>query len=113
MTLTRRQLFFATGSGVLGVALVSTGCSSSTTPPATTPPTAAEPAASAPPNDWHRVEMAIVSAYLLVRPGGETAVVDLGTEGSLTAIEAGLKAAGSGWGSVRHIFLTSAGPAFS
>lgn len=50
-----------------------------------------------------------MSAYLLIR-GGETAVVDLGTDGSAAVIEAALKAAGSGWGSVRHVLLTHQHP---
>jgi glyoxylase-like metal-dependent hydrolase (beta-lactamase superfamily II) len=37
-------------------------------------------------------------------------VVDLGTGGSAQAIEAGLKAAGSGWDAVRHVILTHQHP---
>jgi glyoxylase-like metal-dependent hydrolase (beta-lactamase superfamily II) len=55
--------------------------------------------------DWRRVNLSFVSAYILIR-GGETAIVDLGTPGSGAAIEAGLKAAGTGWNSVRHVILT-------
>jgi glyoxylase-like metal-dependent hydrolase (beta-lactamase superfamily II) len=103
--LSRRRLLFAAGSGALGVTVLSTfaGCSSSADKP--------DAAASRQPpvvgslGDWRRIELSIVSAYLLVR-GGEVAIVDLGTEGSTSAIEAALKAAGSGWGSVRHIVLT-------
>jgi glyoxylase-like metal-dependent hydrolase (beta-lactamase superfamily II) len=53
--------------------------------------------------------MSFVSAYLLVR-GGEVAVVDLGTTGSLPAIEEGLKAAGAGWDAVKHVILTHLHP---
>jgi glyoxylase-like metal-dependent hydrolase (beta-lactamase superfamily II) len=55
--------------------------------------------------DWRRVTMSYVAAYILVRRG-EAAIVDLGTAGSEPAIEKGLKAAGAGWGSVKHIVLT-------
>jgi glyoxylase-like metal-dependent hydrolase (beta-lactamase superfamily II) len=114
--LSRRRLLFATGSGVLSVTILNTvtGCSSSdepgsaTTSPATAP-SAAGPSAAGPGDaaagDWRRVDLSFVSAYLLVR-GGEVAIVDLGTDGSVTAIEAALKAAGSGWDAVRHIILT-------
>ncbi|HEY0002102.1 MAG TPA: MBL fold metallo-hydrolase [Actinoplanes sp.] len=113
MTLSRRRLLFTAGSGVLGVAVLNTvtGCSSAAdeagsaaTTPATVPSgSAAGPSASA--ADWRRVNLSFVSAYLLVR-GSEVAVVDLGTAGSETAIEAGLKAAGRDWAAVRHIILT-------
>jgi glyoxylase-like metal-dependent hydrolase (beta-lactamase superfamily II) len=96
--LTRRQLLFTAGSGVLGVAVFS-GCSSSS-PSSPSPAGSAAPAA-----DWRRVDLSFVSAYLLVR-GGEAAIVDLGTAGSEGAIEEGLKAAGSGWDAVKHVVLT-------
>jgi glyoxylase-like metal-dependent hydrolase (beta-lactamase superfamily II) len=108
--LTRRRLLFTAGPGVLGVTVLSTftGCSSSDEPGSAQP----EPAqgrssgrSAGGLGDWQRVELSIVSAYLLVR-GGEVAIVDLGTEGSADVIEAGLKSAGSGWSSVRHIILT-------
>jgi glyoxylase-like metal-dependent hydrolase (beta-lactamase superfamily II) len=49
--------------------------------------------------------MSFVAAYILVRKG-QAAIVDLGTAGSESAIEEGLKAAGAGWDSVKHIVLT-------
>jgi glyoxylase-like metal-dependent hydrolase (beta-lactamase superfamily II) len=109
---TRRRLLFAAGSGVLGVTVLNTltGCSSSpdepgsaTTSPAAAPSAPGSPGAAA--GDWRRVDLSFVSAYLLVR-GREVAVVDLGTEGSATAIEAALQAAGRDWDAVRHIILT-------
>jgi glyoxylase-like metal-dependent hydrolase (beta-lactamase superfamily II) len=108
--LTRRQLLFTAGSGVLGVTVFS-ACS---TPDEPAPPpapagsaSAAAPtgSASAARGDWRRVDLSFVSAYLLVR-GAEVAVVDLGTNGSADAIEAGLTAAGSGWDAVKHVLLT-------
>ena len=106
-TLTRRRLLFAAGSGVLGVAVISS-CSDAPAPSPPTPPVSS----SAPPvttPTWQRVNLSFVSAYLLIR-GGETAVVDLGTDGSAAAIEAALKGAGTGWGSVKHILLTHQHP---
>jgi glyoxylase-like metal-dependent hydrolase (beta-lactamase superfamily II) len=107
-----RRLLVSAGAGVLGLTVLNTvtGCSKSTgstagdatTGPAT--PASAAPAAPAA-GDWQRVNLSFVSAYLLIR-GSEVAVVDLGTEGSAGAIEAALKAAGSGWGNVRHVVLT-------
>ena len=49
--------------------------------------------------------MSSVSAYLLVR-GKEVALVDTGTASSDAEIDAGLKAAGSDWASVRHVIIT-------
>ncbi|GIF21962.1 glyoxylase-like metal-dependent hydrolase (beta-lactamase superfamily II) [Actinoplanes tereljensis] len=103
-----RRLLFTGGAGALGVTVLTTvtGCSSS---PSSTPTTPAETpvaaAGGAVAGDWHRVSLSFVSAYLLVR-GGEAAIVDLGTPGSGSAIEEGLKAAGSGWGEVKHVILT-------
>lgn len=108
---TRRRLLLTAGSGVLGVAIVNTvsACSSSQEETGTAAPaaqsTTAASADAAVAGDWRRVNLSFVSAYLLVR-GSEVAVVDLGTEGSAAAIEAGLKAAGTGWDAVKHVILT-------
>src|SRR5688572_794577 len=109
---TRRRLLVGYGTGVLGIAVVSTiaGCSSSS-PRSGSGST--DGAASGGPSlstaadfgDWRRVDLSFVSAYLLIR-GGEAAVVDLGTAGSGGSIEAGLRAAGVGWNAVRHVILT-------
>ena len=104
--LTRRRLFVTAGSGVLGLTVVTTvaGCSSAAEPettPASSTPAAPSGAGAA----WQRVNLSFVSAYLLVR-GSEVAVVDTGTDGSADAIGTALKAAGSGWGQVRHVLLT-------
>jgi glyoxylase-like metal-dependent hydrolase (beta-lactamase superfamily II) len=112
LMMTRRRLLVSAGAGVLGVTVLNTvtGCSKSTEPTAGGASTGpATPASSAPAaavaGDWQRVNLSFVSAYLLIR-GTEVAVVDLGTAGSAGAIEAALKAAGSGWGNVRHVVLT-------
>ena len=108
--LTRRKLLVAAGSGVLGVTVLNTvaACSSDDGGGGT----AATRSSGAPPSGgaadlggWNRVAMSNVAAYLLIR-GNEAAVVDLGLENSSSAIEDGLKAAGSGWDKVRHIVIT-------
>lgn len=106
LRLTRRRLLFTTAPGVLGITVLA-GCSSSAQKPADKKPdeTPVPAASGAVAGDWRRVAMAEVSAYILVR-GNETAIVDLGLPGSLGAIEEGLKEAGAGWGSVKHIILT-------
>ncbi|MEV4282939.1 MBL fold metallo-hydrolase [Actinoplanes xinjiangensis] len=109
-----RRLLLTAGSGAFGITVLNTltGCSETEKPGTGTPATGGGPsggpstAASAGPGvDWHRVDLDFVAVYLLVR-NGEVAVVDTGTAGSAAAVEAGLKAAGLGWGSVRHVILT-------
>jgi glyoxylase-like metal-dependent hydrolase (beta-lactamase superfamily II) len=106
---------------VLGVTVLNTvtGCTKAGEPAADATGPASSPAAPASPAatggagpaaaDWQRVDLSFVSAYLLIR-GSEVAVVDLGTDGSADAIESALKAAGSGWGAVRHVILTHQHP---
>ncbi|MFI7542877.1 MBL fold metallo-hydrolase [Actinoplanes sp. NPDC049599] len=113
LMMTRRRLLVSAGAGVLGVTVLNTvtGCSKSTDPGAveTPAPGPASSAGGAVAGGWSRVDLSFVSAYLLIR-GSEAAVVDLGTEGSADAIGAGLAAAGSGWGAVRHVVLTHKHP---
>lgn len=107
--LSRRRLLVSAGSGVLGIAVVNTlaACSDTDDPAGSTASSTpgASPSGAPATGEWQRVDLAFVSAYVLVR-GGEAAVVDLGTEGSAQSIETVLKAAGSGWGSVKHVILT-------
>jgi glyoxylase-like metal-dependent hydrolase (beta-lactamase superfamily II) len=108
--LTRRKLLVAAGSGVLGVTVINTvtACSSGDDADdsgGAAPQAAPQSAAEADLGGWKRVQLSIVSAYLLIR-GDEAAVVDLGTEGSSDAIGDGLKAAGSGWDKVKHVIIT-------
>jgi glyoxylase-like metal-dependent hydrolase (beta-lactamase superfamily II) len=105
--LSRRRLLFTAGAGALGVTVLGSCSSQSSAPPAPAEsPERPVPAASgAVAGDWRRVNMSYVAAYILVRKG-EAAIVDLGTAGSESAIEEGLKAAGAGWQSVQHIVLT-------
>lgn len=112
----RRKLLFNAGAGVLGISILgtATACGSGKEPAAPTN-AGATPGGGTPTGggaqalDWRQVELDFVSAYLLVR-GREVAVVDLGVDGSAPAIEAGLKAAGSGWDSVKHVILTHQHP---
>jgi glyoxylase-like metal-dependent hydrolase (beta-lactamase superfamily II) len=104
-TLSRRRLLFTAGAGALGVTVL--GSCSSKKPPAPAPPaeTPVPAASGAIAGDWRWVNMLSVAAYILVR-NREAAIVDLGLAGSEPAIEKGLRAAGAGWGSVKHIVLT-------
>ena len=111
--MTRRRLLVTAGSGVLGVTVLNTvtGCSGPDEPtraatgPAATTAAPSSPVAPDGAGGWRRVDLSFVSAYLLIR-GDEAAVVDLGTDGSADAIGSALRAAGSGWGAVRHVILT-------
>lgn len=113
---TRRRLLVSAGAGVFGLSVVTTigGCSS----PEKKEPEAAETPGAGPSSvgpsvertppvvdNWHRVNMSFVSAYILVR-GSEAAIVDTGNPGSGAAIEAGLAGAGVNWGAVRHVIVT-------
>jgi glyoxylase-like metal-dependent hydrolase (beta-lactamase superfamily II) len=107
LRLSRRRLLITAGAGALGVTVLGS-CSSqpSARPtPAGSPPPPVPAASGAVAGDWRRVNMSYVAAYILIR-NGEAAIVDLGTAGSESAIQDGLKAAGAGWQSVRHIVLT-------
>jgi len=104
--ISRRRLLFTAGAGAIGMAVLGS-CSTSSSPPAPaeSPETPVPAASGAVAGDWRRVDRTIVAAYILVR-GKEAAIVDLGTIGSESAIEEGLKAAGANWASVKHIVLT-------
>jgi glyoxylase-like metal-dependent hydrolase (beta-lactamase superfamily II) len=105
--LSRRRLLFTAGAGVLGVTVL--GSCSSQSPARPAPAESPEPpvpaASGAVAGGWRRVNMSYVAAYILIR-NGEAAIVDLGTPGSESAIQDGLKAAGAGWQTVKHIVLT-------
>jgi glyoxylase-like metal-dependent hydrolase (beta-lactamase superfamily II) len=99
-----RRLLLTAGSGVFGITVLNTltGCGDGS---AESPAPAGRASPSGAAFDWKRVDLDFVAVYLLVR-GGEVAVVDTGTPGSAAAVETGLKAAGLGWGSVKHVILT-------
>ena len=56
---------------------------------------------------WSRVDLAYVSAYVLVR-GGEAAVVDAGLSNSADRIGEVLDATGPGWDGLRYVVVTHA-----
>jgi glyoxylase-like metal-dependent hydrolase (beta-lactamase superfamily II) len=88
----RRQFLVRAGRGVLGVAVLGlAGCSTGDKAGLT----------------WSQVDLAYVSAYVLVR-GGEAALVDTGFGSCMDRIGAVLDAAGPGWGGVRHVVITHA-----
>lgn len=64
---------------------------------------------SAATTSFQRVDLGIVSAYILYR-GGEAALVDTGVEGSGDDIEASLGDVGLTWDSVGHVILTHKHP---
>jgi glyoxylase-like metal-dependent hydrolase (beta-lactamase superfamily II) len=81
-----------------------------TEPPASTSPTPTPAESSAesqiePAMTYQRVNLGFVSAYILIR-ADVAAIVDTGVAGSEPDIEAGLAAAGLGWGNVEHLILT-------
>jgi glyoxylase-like metal-dependent hydrolase (beta-lactamase superfamily II) len=88
----RRQFLVRASRGVLGVAVLGlAGCSTGDKAGLT----------------WSQVDLAYVSAYVLVR-GGEAALVDTGFDSSMDRIGEVLDAAGPGWGGVRHVVITRA-----
>ena len=55
--------------------------------------------------EWRRVDLGFVSAYIFVR-GGEAALVDTGTSGSTSDIESTLIGLGLGWNELSTVLLT-------
>lgn len=109
--LDRRTFLTDLGKGVLGVALLGTAACRSTEDPVVSGETP-EGEAETPLAEGvtvQRVELGIVSAYILVR-GNEAAVVDTGVEGSAPDIQSALEATGLGWADVDHLILTHAHP---
>ncbi len=128
----RRWFLTQTGRGVLGIAVLGlAACSGSGSgsegggAPADTADEPTEAGGSGSPSteasepsgdaeaggglEWSRVDLGVVSAYVLVR-GREAAVVDTGVGGSADAIGAVLDEAGPGWAGVRHVVLTHKHP---
>jgi glyoxylase-like metal-dependent hydrolase (beta-lactamase superfamily II) len=58
---------------------------------------------------WQRVNLGIVSAYILVR-GREGYLVDTGVSGKASDIDAALSEAGSSWRELGHLILTHKHP---
>ena len=121
---TRRTFLVGVGQGAFALAVASlAGCSpaadratpagdGSAVPPSVGPSTSTGPVGS-PTSDpvgtdgvaWERVDLGIVSAYVLVR-GGEAAVVDTGVAGSEHDIAAALDRLGLDWSAVGHVIVT-------
>lgn len=127
--ITRRAFIRTIGKGSTAVALVgiaacATDEQTATTvdAPATTTPDSPTTTDSAPTSssstpttevtepgstseEWRRVDLGFVSAYVFVREG-EAALVDTGTSGSASEIESTLAALGLGWPDLSTILLT-------
>ena len=131
----RRMFLVELGRGTIGVAIFGVGVAcgdDATATPAPSPSTTTAAAAATtivstttppiegtgtdpPPGTlvpagavtWHRLDLGIVSAYVLAR-GERAALVDTGNRGAggLTVIEEGLAAAGVGWDAVDHLIVT-------
>ena len=108
MLLHRRFFLTQLGRATIGVLVIgTTGCSRGTAAPAVDEAASSTAAASREPAvvEWHRVDLRLVSAYILVR-ADQAAIVDTGWQGSAAAIQSGLKGVGLDWGSVAHVILT-------
>ena len=128
--ITRRAFIRTIGKGSAAIALVGvTACSTdeprstttdaqatTTTPESTTNPSVDTTTVSTTPTtevaepgmmseEWRRVNLGFVSAYVFVR-GGEAALVDTGTSGSTSDIESTLGGLGLGWNDLSTILLT-------
>ena len=127
--ITRRAFIRTIGKGSAAVALVGVaGCTTeeptsttlgaavSTTAPASTSTSVADSSSTSTATtevtepgmtseEWRRVNLGFVSAYVFVR-GGEAALVDTGTSGSASQIESTLAGLGLGWADLSTIVLT-------
>lgn len=126
--ITRRHFIRTVGKGSIAVALIGVaGCSTeesgattlgdiSTTAPPTTSTAATSSSESSTTTtevtdpgmmseEWRRVNLGFVSAYVFVR-AGEAAVIDTGTSGSASQVESTLGHLGLGWADLSTIVLT-------
>ena len=103
----RRVLLLRAGRGALGIAVL--GLAACTADDSADEAAAPVRSGSAAGLAWSRVDLAYVSAFVLVR-GREAAVVDTGFGGEAEAdrIGAALSEAGPGWDGVRHVVITHA-----
>ncbi len=128
---TRRTFVTEFGRGVFAIAILGTGIAACTTSSGdsttssgdTTPTTGTDPTSTtseetttsdAAPEaaggiSVTRVNLGIVSAYVLVR-GREAVIVDTGNPGNAGDIEAGLSEVGLGWNDVGNVILTHRHP---
>lgn len=111
--LSRRTFITDLGRATLGIIVLGTAyaCADDDDDPAATATAASSPAGSGDVSlgGWERVNLGIVSAYILVR-GGESVLVDTGVEGKATDIGSALSDAGSSWGELGHLILTHKHP---
>jgi hypothetical protein len=107
--LKRRWLLVKAVRGTLGFALIGVAAACSVDDEDDEPCTATGKRASgsAAGLGWRQVDLAYVSAFVLVR-GREAALVDCGLGSTVDEIEAVLGAAGTGWDRVRHVLITHA-----
>ncbi len=127
--ITRRAFIRTIGKGSAAVALVGVGACSTDEPTSTTPAErfttttvppapAADTVTTTPDAEnqtttttqtsdgaWARVNLGFVSAYVVVR-SGEAALIDTGTSGSASQVEATLGDLGLGWANLSTIVLT-------
>ncbi|MGB3258405.1 MAG: MBL fold metallo-hydrolase [Ornithinimicrobium sp.] len=118
-----RRLLLRSGAGgiAFGAVALAAGCASDTSTTSGSDPeaggsgegddvageTTARP--SSPSAVWERANLGFVSAYVLARRG-QAIVVDTGTEGSESDIEAVLQSLGLSWGEVADVILTHSHP---
>jgi glyoxylase-like metal-dependent hydrolase (beta-lactamase superfamily II) len=106
----RRGFLVQASKGVLGFAVLGLAAACSSNDGETDVFSGPGHSGSAAGLDWWRVDLAYVSAYVLVR-GREAALVDCGLgSSSVDDIGAVLGAAGTGWDGVRHILITHGHP---
>lgn len=107
--ITRRSFIADLGRAGLGIVVFGVaacarddeGAAATSAPPARSPEVSF--------GGWHRVNLGMVSAYILVR-GGEAVLVDTGVEGKASDIESALSEAGSSWNELGHLILTHKHP---
>ncbi len=111
--ITRRSFIADLGRATLGIIVLgAAACSGDDDGPTTVtsvPTTSADGSPAPALGGWHRANLGIVSAYVLVR-GGEGFLVDTGVEGKASDIEAALSEAGSSWRELGHLILTHKHP---
>lgn len=108
--LTRRSFITDLGRAGLGIVVFGVAaCARDEGEDAAATTAPAEPSSDAALGGWHRANLGIVSAYILVR-GGEAVLVDTGVEGKASDIEAVLSEAGSNWAELGHLILTHKHP---
>jgi glyoxylase-like metal-dependent hydrolase (beta-lactamase superfamily II) len=110
--MSRRTFIADLGRATLGIIVLgAAACASDDDGAAATSAATVAPGTSAAAalGGWQRVNLGIVSAYILVR-GGEGYLVDTGVAGKASDIESALSDAGSSWQELGHVILTHKHP---